>query len=52
MRRSILIALLSFGTVAGFVSGFAHHRHRAKAFERHIAEVCVQAARHAQPERK
>jgi predicted transporter len=51
MKRRILIALLSFGTIAGFGSGFAslsckRAKHRA-AFERHVAELCVSAAKNA-----
>jgi hypothetical protein len=51
MRYRLRIALLAFGTVAGFASGFAslachrhHHEARRAAFERHIASVCVNAA--------
>ena len=51
MRRAMLIVLLSLGTVGGFAAGFAHHarwwRGGHQAFERHVAEVCVDAARHA-----
>jgi len=54
MKRKLLIALLAFGTVAGFGSGIAslacgHHRAHARraAFERHVAELCVDAARRA-----
>lgn len=51
MKRKLLIALFAFGTVAGFGSGIAsmacwhdrHHERRA-AFERHVADVCVEAA--------
>jgi hypothetical protein len=51
MRRRILIALLAVGTVAGYGSAFAHlcrarEWHRA-AFERHVADVCLDAARRA-----
>ncbi|MCC6746012.1 MAG: hypothetical protein IT371_00050 [Deltaproteobacteria bacterium] len=53
MRRGILIALLSLGTVGGFTAGalsFTHCRHhRREAFERHVARVCVEAARNAGP---
>lgn len=51
MKRKLLIALFAFGTVAGFGSGIAsmacwHHRahERRAAFERHVADVCVEAA--------
>lgn len=58
MKRRFLIALLTFGTFAGFGSGFAsmgwhHHRfHQARqaAFENHVADVCVEAARRADHE--
>lgn len=57
MKRTFLIAALSFGTLFGFGTGFASlgwHHHRAhdahrRAFEAHIADVCVEAARRAQP---
>lgn len=49
MRRKFLIALLALGTVGGFASGFASLRHcqsqRRDAFEQHVAQVCVDAAR-------
>jgi hypothetical protein len=43
--------VLAIGTVAGFASGFrsmarCHHAQR-DAFERHVADVCVKAARDA-----
>jgi hypothetical protein len=51
MKRKLLIALFTFGTVAGFGTGIAslacgHHRAEARraAFERHVADVCVDAA--------
>jgi hypothetical protein len=56
MRRKLLIGLLAFGTVAGFGSGFFsmahggcrnHHAQRRAAFERHVADVCVEAAQRA-----
>ena len=45
--RSVRIVLFALGTVLGF--GFAihasHWRHaRRAAFERHVAEVCIEAA--------
>jgi hypothetical protein len=47
--RSLLIVVLTLGAAAGFGCGFLHareHRHaRWEAHERHIAEVCAQAAR-------
>ncbi len=55
MKRKLLIALLAFGTVGGFGSGIASmacfHHHAAErraAFERHVADVCVEAAHRAQ----
>lgn len=52
MKRKLLIAALSIGTIAGFASGFAsmrcrHAKHR-DAFERHVAELCVNAAKDAE----
>ncbi len=44
MRRRALIVLLALGTVGGFASGFAHAHHRRAGFERHVADVCAQAA--------
>jgi hypothetical protein len=47
MRRRIAIVLLAIGTVGGFASGFAslHHcRTHRKAWEQHVAQVCVDAA--------
>jgi hypothetical protein len=51
MKRKLLIVLLSIGTVAGFASGIAHHRWRTQHFERHVADVCADAARRAQVEK-
>lgn len=52
MKRRLLIALLGFGTVVGFGSGFAsvaacgsRHAERRQAFEQHVADICVDAAR-------
>lgn len=51
MKRRILIALLALGTIGGYGAGFASMRCRAHArqgaFERHVAKVCVDAARGA-----
>jgi hypothetical protein len=48
MKRKILIVLLSLGTVGGFGAGFASmgHKscHRRAAFERHVSQLCVDAA--------
>lgn len=48
MRRPVALALLALGTVAGYGSAFHEMRlarqHRA-SFERHVAQVCVDAAR-------
>ena len=44
----IKIALLTLGTVGGFAAGAMSlhcHAHRRAAMERHIARVCVDAAR-------
>jgi hypothetical protein len=56
MRRKILITLLALGTVGGYGAGFASlachassARHRRADFERHVAQVCVDAARRADP---
>lgn len=48
-KRKLLIAGLALGTVLGFGSEIVRfrchsHGHRA-AFERHVADVCVNAAR-------
>ncbi|MCC6872976.1 MAG: hypothetical protein IT378_01605 [Sandaracinaceae bacterium] len=55
MRRKLLIAILALGTLGGFGSGIAslachggrYHQARREAFERHVADVCVDAARRA-----
>jgi hypothetical protein len=51
MKRKILIALLALGTVGGYGSAFAcarhHARERHERFERHVADLCVDAATHA-----
>lgn len=48
MKRRLVIGLLAFGTIAGFGSGFFHMGARAHArramFERHVADVCTEAA--------
>jgi hypothetical protein len=49
MRKRLKIVLLSLGVVAGYGAGFAHlaawhHYHRRAAIERHIADVCADAA--------
>jgi hypothetical protein len=53
MKRTIAMLLLAAGAVGGFASGFAHmHRcggERQAGFERHIAEVCVRAAKGISP---
>jgi hypothetical protein len=53
MKRTIVMVLLAMGAVGGYASGFAHmHRcgreHQA-AFERHVADVCVAAAKGSSP---
>lgn len=49
MKRKILIALFAFGTVAGYASAFRHargcHYERRQHFERHVAKVCLDAAK-------
>lgn len=49
MRRKLLIAVLAFGTVAGYASAFRHargcHYERRQHFERHVAKVCIDAAK-------
>lgn len=51
MRRDLRIALLSAGVVLGFGSGFhalrMNHWERRLAWERHMAGLCVDAARAA-----
>lgn len=48
MKRKLLIALLALGTVGGYAAGFcsvrAHHAQRTAALERHVADVCLEAA--------
>ncbi|WP_437319519.1 hypothetical protein [Sorangium sp. So ce385] len=52
MRRQITITLLVLGTVFGYASGFSALRCRAEArrdaFQRHVASLCVDAAREAE----
>jgi len=51
MRRSISITVLALGTVLGYGSaiyGMRYHRCHREAFERHVADVCVDAANRAQ----
>jgi len=45
MARRILMGLLSLGAVGCFASSF-HHRHHdhREAFERHVADLCSDAA--------
>ena len=49
MRRDLRIVLLSAGVVLGFGSGFnalrMRHSERRLAWERHVAGLCVEAAR-------
>ena len=51
MRRDVRIALLTAGVILGFGSGFhalrMRHWERRQAWERHIAGLCVDAARQA-----
>jgi hypothetical protein len=50
--RKLVIGALVLGTIGGFASGFSsmrrHHMSRRAAFERHVAEVCVEAAERRQ----
>ena len=52
MRRDLRIALLTAGVLIGFGSGFhslrMRHWERRLAWERHVAGLCVDAARGAQ----
>ena len=58
IKRGALIALFSFGAIAGFGHGIASvachagscHQQRRAAFEDHVAEVCTRAADRAQAE--
>jgi hypothetical protein len=45
MARRILMGVLALGALGGFWSGF-HHRHhdQREAFERHVADLCSDAA--------
>ena len=48
MRRNVKVLVLGLGVLLGYGSGIAGlcaHRHRQEAFERHVARVCVDAAR-------
>ncbi|MGO9831260.1 MAG: hypothetical protein ACLPJH_14075 [Myxococcaceae bacterium] len=52
MRRLPLAFLLGVGALAGFASGVqqlrCHRLAQRAAFERHVAEICVDAARSGQ----
>jgi len=49
MRQRSLVWLLAFGGLGGYLTGFmslARHSHeRREAYERHVAQVCIDAAR-------
>jgi hypothetical protein len=48
--RTLKITLLALGTVLGYGSaiyGMRYHRCHREAFERHVADVCVDAANRA-----
>ena len=49
MRRRILMLVLALGTIGGYASGFAHmhacRHNREAAMERHVADVCLNAAK-------
>ncbi|MEO0325362.1 MAG: hypothetical protein AAF447_20565 [Myxococcota bacterium] len=56
-KDKILVAFFGLTALAGFGSGVhhlahhaRHHHHRRAAFERHVADVCVEAARRADGE--
>jgi len=44
MARRFVMFLLGAGAIAGFASAFHHHFERREAFERHLADVCTDAA--------
>ena len=47
VKRRFLIAILAVGAVLGYGMGFrsmCHAHERRAAFERHVAQVCVEAA--------
>jgi hypothetical protein len=50
--RKLLVAALLLGTIGGFTSGFCsvrrHHNARRAAFERHVADVCLEAVERRQ----
>jgi hypothetical protein len=52
MRRRLAIVLLTLGTIGGYAAGFAslkcHHQARRQAFEQHVANICVNAAKQAE----
>ena len=53
MRRRILVVLLAFGAVVGYWSALTHwHGRRARMgwWDRHVAEICVDAARRGSSE--
>jgi len=48
MKRKLLLVMLALGTVAGYASAaFRHHRYHHydshRAFEEHVADICVAA---------
>ena len=48
MRRKIRLVLLALGAIGGYGSALAGsecHEARRAAFERHVAKVCLDAAR-------
>jgi hypothetical protein len=52
IKRRILIALFGLGTIGGFGAGFHSLRYHAwqrhAAFEKHVAQLCTDAAKHAE----
>jgi len=51
--RRVLIALFTLGTLGGYGSAIAtsscHARERRAAWERHVAQICADAARRPAP---
>ena len=51
--RRVLIALFTLGTLGGYGSAIAtsscHARERRAAWERHVAQICADAARRPPP---
>lgn len=56
LKRRIIMGLLALGTIGGFAAGFASMGCRAhsrrEAWERHVADVCVGAAKRHEAEQE